>query len=41
MMFSKETQKQIYKSILFDDLYIIQQLDKNLLKILSMGKKNR
>ena len=32
MMFSKETQKQIYKSILFDDIHIIQQLDKNLFK---------
>jgi len=32
MMFSKETQKHIYKSILFDDLHIIQQLDKNLFK---------
>ena len=31
-MFSKEKQKQIYKSILFDDLHIIQQLDKNLFK---------
>lgn len=32
MMFSKEKQKQIYKSILFDDIHIIQQLDKNLFK---------
>ena len=32
MMFSKETQKQIYKSILFDDIHIIQKMDKNLFK---------
>lgn len=32
MMFAKESQKNIYKSLLFDDLNIINQLDKSLFK---------
>ena len=40
MMFNKSNQKKIYKSILFDDIHIIQQLDKSLFKNIISWTKN-